>query len=301
MAVEIDTADDHQDLFDRLRTFVKAAGPTGPDYNELDYESGDRQAFFEATGLAGGESIHMGLGVVEDVGTDSYALTAWQSRAYSGALPLTSQPGNSIIGHMPVWDSSIPYWFVANGRRLIVVTKVSSVYTALYLGKYLPYGTTGEFAQPYYVGAPFAANTRWSSVNEGFRNFWDPGDFGSYMLNPNGSWYKVSNFFDQSGEASAVNSNYVWPYHAGISGSDSVKNRWRQMRQLLDGDAGKFPCIVMGTNPANDIYGELDGVVAVQGFGAGSEDIIDIDGDDYLLVQNTFRTASHNYAAIRLT
>ena len=42
------------------------------------------------------------------------------------------------------------------------------------------------------------------------------------------------------------------------------------------------------------------GAHSVPGFGTASENLIDVDGVDYLVVQNVFRTANNEYAAIAL-
>jgi|ADGO01.1.fsa_nt_gi hypothetical protein len=110
-------------------------------WTELDYNSTDNTAIYQAPGLSGTEEIHIGFGYVADPGTDAYALTGWMFRSYNALLAHQSQPGHSGLGYHPVWNTSIPYWFIANGQRVIIVTKISTVYTASYLGKILPYGS----------------------------------------------------------------------------------------------------------------------------------------------------------------
>jgi hypothetical protein len=261
-------------------------------------------AIFQAPGLGGvspQEQIYFGFGYEASVGTDAYALTGWMFRTYNPSLGYTSQPGHSGLGYHPVWNQPTPYWFIANGRRVIVVTKVSTVYTASYLGKVLPYGTPGEWPQPYYLGMPFSSNTRWSSTSETFRNFFDPGDHnGSRMLNPSGVWYGVANYEESSGESSVNSDNYIWPYQANIGTEASARTRWREMRDNVDGSYTLFPLILNGENPATDIWGELDGAYACSGFNAAVEDIIEQDNEQHLLVQNIYRTARYYYAAVKL-
>jgi hypothetical protein len=302
MAVESGTATDHDDLFDKLRAFLVAADPTGPAWTELNYNAGARTAIYLAPGLSATEEIHVGFGVVEDTGTDSFALTGWMFRSYNALLGHQSQPGHSGLGYHPVWDTSIPYWFIGNGQRVIVITKISTVYTASYLGKFLPYGVPGEYPQPYYMSMPQAANNRWSSTDESFRNFFDPGDHaGSKMLNPNGTWYEVGNFRQQSGsEASNDSTNYIWPYAANLAVGSTAVTRWRELRQNLDDTVPVYPCVLLGEDPAVDVYGILDGVFACSGFSIASEDTIDIDSVDHLVIQNTYRTDRYYYAAMKL-
>ena len=39
----------------------------------------------------------------------------------------------------------MPYWFIANGRRFIVIVRVSSVYQSAYAGFILPYHLPNTF------------------------------------------------------------------------------------------------------------------------------------------------------------
>jgi len=314
MPVLIGTATDHEDLYNDLVAWLQTAGPTGPDWTLLDDDA--TRSIFVAPGLTTTEEIHVGFGFVENAGTDSFALSAWMFRAYSALVDFQTQPGMSTIGYHPLWDTSIPYWFIANGQRVIIVTKVSTVYTASYLGKMLPYGTPGQWPQPYYRSSPQIANTRWSETTPDIRNFYDPGrlqsgsvpniNYASQFLDPAGVWRYVANFFNNSGsETPESTSNYMWPYNASFFIPEGITTetfaRWREMRDNVDGSLTMFPLILMGEDPSFDFYGELDGAFAVPGFGAASEDTIDFGGDDYLIVQNIFRTSRFHYAAIRLT
>lgn len=303
MTVRSGTVAGHVELYDELRDFLTDAPAGGLGWTELD---SDATSFIvQAPGLSTTEEIQMGFGIIEDDDADAYSMEEWMFRAYNPLLGFQSQPGISTIGNHPLWNDSIPYWFIGNAQRIIIVTKISTVYTASYIGKILPYGTPGEWPQPYYRGGVGTDNTRWSSVSESLRNFWDPGGVSgqSQMLNPNGNWYNVNNFTDSSGAENASNStNYMWPYSARVSnvGTASPMDRYRELRDNLDGSRSLWPVVLCGENPNLDIYGELDGVYAVSGFSAASEDTVDIGGDDYLIVQNVFRTARYQYAAIKL-
>jgi hypothetical protein len=137
---------------------------------------------------------------------------------------------------------------------------------------------------------------RFSSLNEGVRNFWDPGPYG-LMLNPNGTWYQVQNFYDNSGsEARAGGVNWIYPYASGYS---STHERFRELRDNVDGSYPAMPLILMGDQPSTDIYGEIDGAFATSGFSTASEDTLTIGGDTYRIFQNMFRTTRYHYCAIK--
>lgn len=270
-------------------------------WTQLRYNGTD-SALFMAPGLSGTEEIHVGLGFVANVGTDSYALTGWMFRSYNAGLDDVSQPGHSGVGHLPVWDQAMPYWFIGNGQRVIVITKTSTVYTACYIGKFLPYGVPGEYPQPYYLGMCLNSNTRWSNIDQAFRCFWDPGTHaGSRLLRPDGQWYQLGNFQSGATEVVPGDTNNIWPYAASMANSVGVvTNAYRWLRNNVDGSYPQIPLTVCGSTPLNDIYGELDGAYATPGFSAASEDLILQGGEYHLLVQNVFRTERYHYATVTL-
>lgn len=279
-----------------------AGGGANP-WTLLNYDVPTATAIFHAPGLSGSEEIGVGFGAVESTGTDAYALTGWMFRSYNSGLGNQSQPGHSGLGYHPVWNQPMAYWFIANGQRAIVITKVSTVYTASYLGKVLMYGTPGEWPQAYYMSMPNSSNTRWSSTSETFRNFFDPGSHnGSRMLHTSGVWYNVGNFVESTGENAVDGGNYIWPYAARFgANASSAQSRYRELRDNVDDSSYTlWPLVLCGENPAADIWGELDGAYACPGFDAGAEDIITQDNEDHVLVPNTYRSARYYYAAIKI-
>jgi hypothetical protein len=294
MAVEIGTATDHTDLLTKLIEFltVTLADP----WTLLSTVGTSR--LLHAPGLSGTEEIGVGFDVVGDLGTDAFALIGWMFRDYNPALAHLAQVGYSGRRYHPVWNTGMDYWFIANGQRVIIVTKVSTIYTASYLGKFLPWGAPGEYPQPYYMGMPRATNTRWSSTSEDFRNFFDPGEGGALNL-PTSAWIVTSNFFQSSSEQASNTNSHVWPYKAAINSRDSTAV-YRLLRENIDGTYNLIPLILCSSTPTKDVYGDLDGAYAIPAFSAASEDIVEIDGDDYLIIQNVFRTQRYYYVALKL-
>lgn len=299
MGYRIGSAANHAALFDEVVSFLQSDSD-GPGWTLLRENSGGTSALFLAPGLPGTEEIHIGISLHEDAGTDTFALGLWMFKDYNDALEDDEQPGASTVNYLPIWDDVMPFWLVANGQRLIIVAKVSTVYTSAYVGKFFPWGLPGEYKQAYYVGAPAgAATTRWSSTSESVRAFWDPGTTPRILL-PSGLWAAVTNFSDASGQEQADTSGVsMWPFHSTMDSSE-VRTRYRELRENIDGSHTLWPCILQGDSPAEDVYGDLDGVFAVPAFSAASEDIITVDGIDHLLVQSIHRTSRYYYAAIKL-
>lgn len=53
---------------------------------------------------------------------------------------------------IPLINEAMPYWFVANGRRFIIVSKVGDYYMSMYCGFMLQFGTDLENPSPMYLG-----------------------------------------------------------------------------------------------------------------------------------------------------
>ncbi len=296
MPIQIATASSHVDLYDRLITWLQE-DTGGPGWTLLREDTG-ASALFVAPGLTGTEEIFIGLNLNADSNTDRYSIGVWMFRNYNSATADLTQPGSSSVMYMTLWNTSMPYWFVANGQRLIVAAKVSTVYSALHAGKILPYGTPGEYPQPYFVSSVATSNAvRWSTVSEDNRNFWDPGN-ASQLLTPNGSWRVVQNWREAGGE-SAASSNFVYPFSSGTFNGVTA-GRYRELRENVDGTYWTLPLIIHGLDPNQDIYGEIDGAFAVSGFNSASENIVTIGGINHLVVQDLHRTDRYYYAAIKL-
>jgi hypothetical protein len=299
MALEIATATDHADLYDRLISFLESTTP-GPEWTLLDYDTSTPSALFVAPGMSGLESIYFGFSLHASISDDAYALGLWMFRDYNAALAHLAQPGHSGVVYLPLWNTSMPYWFIANAQRLMIVSKVSTTYQSSYCGKFLPQGTPGEYPQPYYLAAPVETpTTRWSTINEAHRNFWDPGAAAVVGL-PGAIWRNIQNHFETSGgEAASDSTNYIWPFSSPITNA-SARSRYRELRENLDGSYPLWPTVINGEDPDLDTYGELDGVFAISGFNNASENLVEIGSDDYLVVQNMHRTERYYYAALKL-
>lgn len=290
------TASNQLDLHDKLVTFL-TTGLGAQNWavlsDQASVEGLKRRTFFKAPGLGGTDEIYVTYYSYLD-NTD-FANAA--VRGASGYLPggaLSDQPGDSGGKTLHLWNSSIPYWIVANGRRFIVVAKVSTVYEIAYAGLILPHGSPSELPYPMFVGACGAASAsrRWSDTSVAHRAFWK-GYQSAVMRSHAGTWLDVNYLaFSGNSQPLAEAAAQLWPIIDG------------PVLQTYSGDYALTPLSVLsgGTSGVgrND-YGELDGVFAVSGFGNASENLISVGGVNHLVVQNTFNTSNAaNYVAVRL-
>jgi hypothetical protein len=269
------------------------------------------EMIWQAPGNGGLDQIIVGAKTFSDVGTDYYNWRLGGFSAYNSAAAFNAQPGyvgGVAQAHaspvLTLWNSSIPYWIVANGRRVIVIAKVSTVYVTAYLGFLAPYMAPGSFPYPLIVGGNLDFQTepgttssswRWSYTGAEMRNFAIPYatsigfDYASslQLRLASGSWRG----FDIN--PNDTNFGRVWPF-AYVD--QSTNYDWRPN---LDGGYPLFPIVLFDNTP--NVYGELDGVHATSGFSQGSENTVTVKGIPYLVVQNVFRNTKADFFTVRLS
>lgn len=268
---------------------------------------------WKAPGNDAASSIYAGILRFTDSGAD---YDNWRLGGFTGfdsGQAFASQPGALTRPVVPLLRvGSMPYWFVANGRRVVMIAKISTVYEAMYLGFLNTYANPNQHAYPLVVGgsmswanepASSSVNWRWSySGNEhrafgiGLGVFTDFNNYPLRLRRPDGIFQGFG-----SNRASSSISGYLWPY--GYDFSNTVLNLdggYPLLPIVLhsdDGAPGVYPGITV-SNPQQ--WGELDGVLAVTGHGNAAENTVTIGRTKYLVVQNVNRTTKTDYLAVKL-
>lgn len=288
------TATGHTGLLAAIRTHLTNAAVMGTEVWVTEkWDSVNKELYMRAPGLNGTDRIHVNFKAVENLGTDVFNLQIEGAVAFNTLVSFTAQPGVSPLGHMYLWDSTIPYWIIANGRRAIIIAKVSTTYQSAFVGFYLPYSTSSEMPYPIAImtsGGNNSSATRWSAGTYQIGSFWDPIEGSSYIRHWNGSWVSIENLSYRSDTTrSELGISNVWPweydYGFGIN---------------LDGQYGLLPAVLHSSYGSGNALGELEGVFFVSGFSQGAEDTITVGSDNYLVVQSAYRTGRRDYAAIKL-
>ena len=223
--------------------------------------------------------------------------------AYSPVIDFGLQPGSIVNSStlrgpvLPLWNASIPYWFMASGRRVIVVAKVSAVYEMAYLGFIEQYASPGQWSYPIAVGGSMAFNTEpgsttitWAYTNGSTSHsaFFRPIPDSTNTLTqlrlrrPDGTWQGFS------GTVYNANQGSVWPY----------ANSMTDLRPNLDGTYPLFPIVMSESAP--NIFGRLDGVWATTGHMNAAENTITVGRDTWLVVQNVMRSTKIDFCAVRM-
>lgn len=269
------------------------------------------EMIWQAPGNGGLDQIIVGAKIFSNVGADYYNWRLGGFTGFNSALAFNMQPG--YVGGpgqltaspvLPLWNSTIPFWFIANGRRVIVIAKVSTVYTSCYLGFMASYLSPGAFPYPLVVGgslafsgaepAPTSANWRWSYTGVEMRAFAMDKIVGTStdaesairLRMVSGIWRGFSS------SNSNVGAGEIWPYGWITPGN------W-DWRPDLDGGYSLLPIVLCDATP--NVYGELEGVKAVTGFSQSVENTVTVANIPHLVVQNVFRNTVSDFFAVRLS
>ena len=145
MAFTSGTATDYLDLLNRLKQFVtQDMLPANERWSVLRWVPGPpAELVLQGPGLAGTEQIN--VGILSEAGAD---YGNWKLRGLVGWNPAQTFDGQynpSGTFYSLLMASAMPYWIVANGRRIVMVAKTGTYYEMLHLGLFLPYATPGQY------------------------------------------------------------------------------------------------------------------------------------------------------------
>lgn len=279
-----------------IATTIGALAAAGQAWEVMRWTGGN-ELILKGPGLSGTEEIFVGLKGYFDSGADYYN---WECRGYHGYLAgdlFNAQPGTSRAVYLPLWNSSIPYWFVVNGDRIIVVAKVSTVYELMHLGRLLPYGTPSAFPAPILIAAGTGTQaTRWSATADPHSNLTRPRGSGSTSCG-------VLNHIDNSWLDYTITANsgafifpWPWQWHSDYA--------WTEEMDYIDvnpdGSYTLEPAIIVQETPSPNLLGEINGIAFVTGQGNAAENTITVGADTWLVVPNIHRSTRDAYCAVKL-
>lgn len=269
-----------------------SAGLSGTSSTSTDFAAimADTACALKGPGMAGTDEIFVNMYTRSADAADIFNLVVRGATSFDATATALNQPGQSSSQKaMLLWELPMTYWFVANGRRFIVIAKVSTSYESMYAGLGLPYALPTEFPYMLTIGASSCDNSiRFSDTSTKHASFWNPGQGSTgdavsclQMRDTAGVWKSFTNYFSPNG--------WVYPTNASSMFTE---------RPTPDGSYALTPLVLYDT--AANVYGELDGIYHVSGFANASENVITISSQDYLVVQSANRTAASDYAAIKL-
>lgn len=197
-----------------------------------------------------------------------------------------SQPSQLQDRYSPLWEFDTPYWFIANGARLIVVMNVGERWIAAYLGKFLPFGTKAQYAYPMIVGGSNYSPLSWSAT--------------SYCWNIQAGYNATTVYRPNTGWVNFHNRGYTGGLSSGATQLAPTFGQGMQAgnRQLPDSAYVLVPYII---EIDDDAYGELDGMRWISGNNQIPGNVIeDETGQEWLVFCNHFLIGIHDFAAVEL-
>lgn len=295
------------------------------------------EALLKATGTSGTDAIYTGIRSEYDTARGWYNLFL---NGYTGYDPnetsFFNQPGainnwSAVtpldVPMVPCWNAAMPYWFRANGRSFSFGVKVSTSFEGGYLGFILPYATPSQYPYPLAVGGSLVPHdsdrsTTWRYSYNDMRHsvFPIPGSSTTsptaatpnsstlYLRTPDGLWQSfaqrtgVTDIYEmtQSSTSPFARSGIragVWPTSVRNVGTSAPR---RDYREVLGGGYLLQPLIMHQRLPTGAVWGELEGCMAISGFGNAAENTTSFAGKNYVIFQNVVRTEAHEYWAMAL-
>jgi hypothetical protein len=292
--------------------FFTATGAPAANRIEWEYE-----AIWSTVGNDGLRAIYVGAKNFWDAGGDYYN---WRLNGFTGfnnAQPFANQPGGmnkDYTPFVPMWKNSMPYWFVANGQRVMMFVRVSTIYMSMYMGLVNTFISPGQYPYPLLIGGCMAynsiqgvgsANLRYSITGNQIHSWWrgypysynDDNLCAGRLRLPDGRFSGLQ-ACGQDSPATNAGCTPVWPWANNGNGFANI-------RENLDGSYPLIPVILSADNgnPTGtyvNCYGEYDGVRATTGHGNAPENTISEGMFTNVVWQDTYRNSKEYFCAFKL-
>lgn len=311
MAWETGSVTNYDDLLDKLKTFLTTDATlvaAGQNWTVMKDEIiTDRYIYFRGPGLAGNDEIHVNIRRFFSAAGGVYNWEFQGATSYDGGLDYANQPGSNQTCFYCLSNGVMNYWFFANGRRFIVITKIGTVFVSAYAGFIMPYALPSEYPYPMFIGATSYLESRSYSEPDYYTSaFWKMGygyrntvelriDSAVQLRLVSGLWLP---FKQNTVTTYEDNSGAIWPYWSIDVASNSDPGIGN-LTKNMDGSYSILPIILYSsTYDTKDVFGELDGVFHTPGIDLNSEDTLTIGGDTYLCFQNVEDVGRNDFAAI---
>lgn len=311
------------DLLTKLNTFLTTnadlvAGSQNWT-NLADNVVGDeRFVYLRGPGLAGTDEIHINIRRYEDIVAGARNWEVRYSTGYDSGLAYDNQPGVSLAQYFALTQAevtpNIQYWFFANGRRFMVVAKISTVYLSMYAGLFLPYATPSEYPLPICVmtGAE-QEDSVYNEGNEEVTGFFNPKSLllgvttiGSNSIRtPGGAVIRAWNE-DSNNTSDVTRTANIWPndiqetgFPAGATTREPATDSYT-MSTNDDDSYTLLPFVIWSLRISQGVLGELDGVFWVSGRDNSAENNITIGADNYVCHQSANQSNIDEFAAFKI-
>ena len=262
----------HYAMLETIRDFAADNGWTVLRY---DTSIDNRELILKGVGYSGEEEIFVGFRTYQNPAADYYNLVAAGFTGYVPSNPFDNQPGAMLSG-VPAHNNRIDYWLTLNPQRIAVAMKVGTpVYESCYVGKFLPYARPSQYPYPV-IAAGMLNGTPATRFSDTAHSIPYKGNRANMRMRFNdGVWRQPQ----------------CWPWN-----NTHIAGATTQQR-----DTGEnYPSNAVVLCDSQGIYGELDGVRHITGFNNAVEHTVVLDDQDWVVIQDVWRTGFNDYYMIRM-
>ena len=217
-------------------------------------------AWLKAPGLTGTDPAYINIACYSRPSSDYYNWAITGGSGFVEAYNFDNQPGCVAALGLPLWNSSIPYWFAADGQHLAVSVRIDGAGFAAWAGKMLPFATPSQYPYPLVIAAPFATalGEKYSSANGDLPYRGNTGRLKLRKLD--GTWAQP----------------WTWPWWQDPSSYSSSK--------LFKDTGGDYPLLPITLYDANNLFGILQNVRYVPGFNQAIQNMIEVGSEDWIVL-----------------
>lgn len=285
MAYTSGTAANYKDLLAAMVTFASANG-------WVVLEQSETKVYMKGTGLSGLDEIYVGVETYENPTSGIYNWNLYGSWGYRAGRAFNKMPRSSWEStYYPVgcfWNTSMDYWMTVDARRIILVAKVGATYHMVHLGLLTVPATDAQYPYPLLLSGTHYSNTFGyaTSTCSSVYGVYNQNYCGARLHFPHGAWGAM-----QAGNNFEYRPLFTWQTPSSAF-----------MPTMLTGLDGTYllePIYIVSTHIS--VMGHIEGLYKVTGYNNSSENIITVDGVNYICFQDCGRVGFGDFCAMRMS
>jgi hypothetical protein len=305
------TASGYLDLLSKLCTFLSSNDEMGTQAwtvlnNTTSSYTTDGSVFLKGPGLNGNDAIYVNIQTYSVSASNIYQWILQGAVGYTSGVSYNAQagciPSSYLSPRITLFNSSMSYTFVANGRRFIVIVFAGTIVESCYCGWITQYGPSGRWPEPLFIGGMTNSATDIPSTSGNTHSWWmrdyaQGTSSNAYLRSSDGNWKQLYAYGWTNFTGTTSPRFCVWP-----QGAMQVVNL---IAPCVDGNyLLQQSEIVANENKTHVCLGKLDGVFWVTGYASSGSllagDIISQNSVPHYVINNANRLSVDDYSAIAL-
>lgn len=188
------------------------------------------------------------------------------------------------------------YWIFADTYRLVVITRMSTVYESMYIGFINPISSERQYPYPMYIaGNSTVTGGDWPNNVQG--SFIFPSNNSGVLRRADGVWRAFDAYGNATVNPSPSTLGTVFPYNAG---NKSLVSNYTGTQTAGNDNLLMIP-IMLQTNSPVDTNGILRGAYWLSGTrDVSAEQILTYNSDSYMIFDTKQERGANTYFAMKL-